>query len=469
MSLIGKLQNIIDDAKLEYQNMQAGSFVPILQSGTGLDNLLVKGDNLRLMKHMLESGYKGKINLIYIDPPFFSKANYDAGIKIQSDVVKNIPLIKLYAYQDTWQNGMEDYLRMLCISFYMMRDLLSADGSLWVHLDWHGVHYVKIFLDEIFGEKNFVNEVIWAYKSGGTSTRYFSRKHDSLLFYSKTKKYYFNPQEEKSYNRKFKPYRFQGVKEYKDDIGWYTMVNMKDVWQLDMVGRTSAERTGYATQKPEALLERIIASCSKEGDFCADFFGGSGTLASVCHKMGRRWISCDLGDLAFSSATKRLIQAGAYFIALEQIAEPFIEQTKDCELGITEELSLIQQVKAKSKNNIKVDVKLNDLDLSDKKMLNIKLVSYTPNIKALRLDKSAEDAVNKVIKEDSLSLIDYWSVDFNFDGEIHRPENIFLTGDSKIYECDKLGSVFGNISLHIVDVFGQNTFVEVAKNISKNA
>ena len=160
---------------------------------------------------------------------------------------------------------------MLCIRFYMMRDLLADEGCLWVHLDWHIVHYVKVLLDEIFGQKNFINEIIWNYKSGGSSKRHYARKHDTLLFYAKSPKYYFEAQKEKSYNRGYKPYRFKGVREYRDETGWYTMVNMKDVWQIDMVGRTSAERTGYATQKPEALLTRILESCTREGDIVCDF------------------------------------------------------------------------------------------------------------------------------------------------------------------------------------------------------
>ena len=126
----------------------------------------------------------------------------------------------------------------------MMRDLLSDTGCLWVHLDWHAVHYVKVILDQIFGEKNFINEIIWTYKSGGANKRNFARKHDTLLFYSKTDNYIFNPQTEKSYNRGLRPYRFKGVEEYEDETGWYTIVNMKDVWSIDMVGRTSSERTG---------------------------------------------------------------------------------------------------------------------------------------------------------------------------------------------------------------------------------
>jgi len=444
MSLIGKLQNIIDEARSLYTEAQrsdlgAPKFEPVLQMPGATDNLLVKGDNLSFMRHMMDSGYGGKVNLIYVDPPFFSKANYDASITINSDKVKDIPKIKLYAYHDTWENGMEDYLRMLCIRFLMMRDLLADDGSLWVHLDWHGVHYVKIMLDEIFGQKNFVNEVIWNYKSGGTSKRHFSRKHDTLLFYSKTNRYYFKPQTEKSYNRELKPYRFQGVKEYKDDVGWHTMVNMKDVWQIDMVGRTSAERTGYATQKPEALLERIIESCSKAGDLCVDFFGGSGTLANVCHKLGRKWISCDAGSPAFAGTMKRLRRTGAGFAAVKQVTDSDDDAVN---------------------SGVQVEFSMMPMGASGENQLNVKLVSYHVDVKKIALDESAEKAVKNVLKSDSLSLIDYWSVDFDFDGKTHRPERTFFSGKSKIYECEQTGRFFGRISVYIMDVFGNTTIWE---------
>ena len=208
---------------------------------------------------------------------------------------------------------------MLCARLFMMRDLLTEDGSIWVHLDWHVVHYVKILMDAIFGEKNFINEIVWLYKSGGTSKNHFSRKHDTLLFYGKNPKPALSIPLEKSYNREYKPYRFKGVKEYKDDLGWYTMVNMKDVWQIDMVGRTSGERTGYATQKPEALIRRILESCTSEGDLCADFFCGAGTLAATAHKMNRRWIACDMGSLAVTATEKRLAkEQGAFSLIVEK-------------------------------------------------------------------------------------------------------------------------------------------------------
>jgi hypothetical protein len=332
---------------------------------------------------------------------------------------------------------MEEYLKMLCARFYMMRDLLADDGCFWIHLDWHVVHYAKIILDEVFGEKNLINEVIWNYKSGGTSKRHFAKKHDTLLFYAKTGKYYFKPQSEKSYNREFKPYRFKGVKEYRDELGWYTMVNMKDVWQIDMVGRTSAERTGYATQKPEALIGRIIESCSREGDLCADFFGGSGTLANVCHKMNRKWISCDLGNLAFTEAGKRLMKSGADFTALEQTD------------GTVE----------RAHNSAEVRFSVGPMDISDKKVLRIHLVSYKIDVAKLALDAASEKAVKSIIKADPLCLIDYWSLDFNYDGKTHKPEVFFLPGKDKKYECEKIGSSFGAVSVHIADVFGNNTFI----------
>ena len=271
MSLINILPSIVNESKESAHVIKSGNYIAAEQIGLG-QNILVQGDNLPFMQFLLEQkNLQGKINLIYIDPPFFSKANYGSEIKLYSEKIKSIPVIKQKAYHDIWNNGMEEYLRMLYTRFLLIKELLTEDGCLWVHLDWHSVHYVKVLLDDIFGEKNFINEIIWNYKSGGVSKRRFARKHDTLLFYAKSSKYYFKAQKEISYNRDYKPYRFKGVAEYKDELGWYTMVNMKDVWQINMVGRTSAERTGYATQKPEKLIERILESCTREGDLCADF------------------------------------------------------------------------------------------------------------------------------------------------------------------------------------------------------
>ena len=303
MSLIRNFQNILDYAEREYLNKEHSPFL-MVDGFCDEMNQFVFGDNLDYMKYLINEGdMKGKIQQIYIDPPFYSKSNYEAWVKDPKD--ENVK-IKKKAYEDIWKEGMEEYLKMLAIRFMLMRDLLTDEGTIWVHLDWHGSHYVKVLLDEIFGEKNFINEIVWTYKSGGSSKTHFARKHDTILVYSKSPKYYINIPKEKSYNRGFKPYRFKGVEEFQDERGWYTMVNMKDVWSIDMVGRTSKERTGYATQKPEALLERIILAGSREKDIVADFFCGSATTASVAQKLGRRFIISDNSQVAIESATERL-------------------------------------------------------------------------------------------------------------------------------------------------------------------
>ena len=305
MTLINEFPKILEENKKVFEDIKTIDFdvkQEINCQENVEPNVLALGDNIQFMRYLLlEKNFAGKIKMIYIDPPFFSKANYDAVLHLTTKDGSKLPAVKHFAYEDIWQKDMTGYLTMLCQRLLLMKELLAENGTIWVHLDWHVVHYVKIFLDEIFGQDNFVNEIIWHYKSGGSGKRHFAKKHDTILVYSKSKKYYFATPKEKSYNRGFKPYRFKGVKEYRDEMGWYTMVIMKDVWQVDMVGRTSSERTGYATQKPEALIQRVVESATEEGDICADFFCGSGTLGAVCEKSGRRWICCDQSRLAVTA------------------------------------------------------------------------------------------------------------------------------------------------------------------------
>jgi adenine specific DNA methylase Mod len=405
--------------------------------GKAPENLLVYGENLSFMKYLAGSkDLAGGINLIYVDPPFYSGSNYQASIKIESPLLSDIPAIKPLVYDDRWEHGIEDYLTMLCARLYMMRDLLTEDGSIWVHLDWHVVHYVKILMDEIFGEKNFINEIIWQYKSGGTSKNHFSRKHDTLLFYGKNPKPALAIPLEKSYNREYKPYRFKGVKEYKDDLGWYTMVNMKDVWQIDMVGRTSGERTGYATQKPEALIQRILESCTKEGDLCADFFCGAGTLAATAQKMNRRWIACDMGPLAVAATEKRLTKDQGSF-----------------------ELLVQKGLLTKGSGMLSIRGEFPETPFTDKKIIRFTLEDYRLHVDELPLENGSRDAVSAILEADPLQLIDYWSVDFDYDGQNHRPTMSFVKGKDRIETvCEKMHSRFGQVSLRICDVFGNSYF-----------
>ena len=396
------------------------------------ENLLLHGDNKAAMKALLEQGYGGKIQMIYIDPPFFSKADYDAVVKAGDTQIRHL------AYEDKWSKGMSQYLKMLASRLYLMKDLLADDGLIWLHLDWHVVHYAKVLMDEIFGEKHFVNEIIWQYKSGGSSKKHFSRKHDTILVYSKSGKYQFNPLQEKSYNRQYKPYRFKGVKEYKDDLGWYTMVNMKDVWSIDMVGRTSAERTGYATQKPEALIQRMIESCTKEGDICADFFCGSGTLPAVAGRMGRHFIGCDEGSLAIENTISRLAK---------------------------EDLSFrVYDLKKKGRPQVEVDLEIIDeeIPMSEKRLLKVGLKDFRIKEAVLAGDEELRAAVEPILSEDPLQMVSGWSIDFDCDDDVHRPDVIFVRNKGKM--DDTYETIIGQrrpMNIKVVDIFGHVVFEKV--------
>lgn len=357
-------------------------------------NQFYQGDNLITIKKLLSEGYDGEIDLIYIDPPFLTKAKYKGRVVVNNGEDKHV--LKNFAYDDTWKDGLFEYLEMLYIRLYLMKKLLSDKGSICVHLDYRTVHYVKILMDYIFGEEHFLNEIIWSYKSGGVSKKHYSRKHDTILVYTKGKDYIFNPQLEKSYNRGFKPYGFKGVKEFEDDLGWYTLVNLRDVWQINMVGRTSKERVGYDTQKPEKLLERIILTSSNEDSIVADFFAGSGTTGIVAEKLNRRWIMGDKGDLSGVIINKRLI---------ENKALPFYSYKDYSQLKNGGKLSM---------KNIKIMKNKEGIN-----QLNIELDRYRLNVNEMDIRKKDKDKILNILQKNSLSLIDLIGIDIDYDG--HTP------------------------------------------------
>ena len=314
MTVIEQILEGIKNGRALYEQVQ-GSFVS--EAGHGVCppvqvSELHLGDNLGYMKDLLKRGYAGCFRLIYIDPPFFTRSSFNASLNVRDSAGSSHKVHHL-AYDDKFDRDLAYYIENMTVRLLLMRELLADDGLMWVHLDWHSAHYIKLVLDELMGEKNFVNEIIWCYKSGGSGKKHFARKHDTILVYSKTGSYYIDVPKEKSYNRDRKPYRFRGVSEYKDENGWYTMVNMKDVWNIDMVGRTSAERTGYATQKPLELMKRIIEASTEEGDLAGDFFCGSGSLMEAACLTGRAWAGCDSEELAAAMARRRLAKTGAEF------------------------------------------------------------------------------------------------------------------------------------------------------------
>jgi DNA modification methylase len=280
----------------------------------GWTNKLIWGDN-KLILSSLKNGplreeieRQGGIKLIYIDPPFDIGADFSMDIEVGDNTFTKKPnILEEIAYRDTWGRGTDSFIAMIYERLILMKDLLAIDGSIYVHCDWRVNSFMRAALDEIFGSDRLLNHVIWSYSSGGASPNFFGRKHDDILLFTKSKSYIFNSTKEKSYNRGFKPYRFKGVEEFQDETGWYTLVYSRDVWKIDMVGRTSGERVDYPTQKPEALLDKIIRASSNEGDLVADFFSGSGTTAVVAEKLGRKWIASDLGKFSVHTTRKRMI------------------------------------------------------------------------------------------------------------------------------------------------------------------
>ena len=287
---------------------------------------LYHGDNLKFLRAMNSES----VDLIATDPPFNKGRDFHAtpdslaaGAKFQDrwswerdvheewtdQITDDHPRLMeaiesaRYAHSD----GMGAYMCFMAVRLIEMRRVLKLTGSLYLHCDPTASHYLKAVMDAIFEWKQFQNEIIWCYKSGGASPkRHFSRKHDIILWYSKSKSYAFNPQTEKSYNRGFKPYRFSGVAEFQDEIGWHTIVGMKDYWEVDMVGRTSKERVGYPTQKPVALYERIILACSNAGDVVLDPFAGCATTLVAAEKLQRQWAGMDIWEGAHRVVVDRL-------------------------------------------------------------------------------------------------------------------------------------------------------------------
>lgn len=310
-----------------------------MKTSQDFQNRLIYGDNLLAIQALLAGdantpSMRGKIDLIYIDPPYDSKADYRTKIHLMSTDLEQRPtVIEQFAYSDTWKDGTISYLRMIITRLYLMRELLSEKGSIYVHIDWHVGHYVKIIMDQIFGKDNFVNEIVWCYESGGIPQRAFAKKHDTLFFYSKSNEYFFDKNAgsiprnvcsacgttlEKWNNLKkhvdengriYRTIKSAGkIYKYYDD----EPVLAPDYWLgINHIQQKAPERTGFLTQKPEALLERIISTSCPEGGIVADFFAGSGTTGSVAEKLGRKWIMSELGKPACMIMRKRLIDNNA--------------------------------------------------------------------------------------------------------------------------------------------------------------
>ena len=310
----------------------------------GWTNKLIWGDNKLILSSRVNGPLRkqieeaGGLKLVYIDPPFDVGYDFDMDVEVgTSSVSKKASVVEMKAYRDTWGRGKDSFIQMLYERLNMMHSLLAEDGCIYVHCDWRVNSLVRMIMDEIFGPDNFLNEVIWGYRIQGVGKKFWARKHDTLYFYRKSDAFVFKPQKEDViYEKPFIDTKKResrigelsakrleeaintlrdrkslnpALKEYLFDQ-YYNDVYVRDVWDSDSTKPLisgSSEYLQYPTQKPLGLLERIIESCSDEGDLVADFFCGSGTTMEVAEKLGRKWIGVDVGRFAVHTSRKRLI------------------------------------------------------------------------------------------------------------------------------------------------------------------
>ena len=265
-----------------------------------IKNKLICGDNLNeLAKFPLNS-----IDLIYLDPPFFSHKQYEVVWGDEAEV---------RSFEDRWEGGVERYIDWMIERVRLMYDVLKPTGSLYLHCDWHANAHLRIMLDKIFGEINFRNEIIWCYRGAGYPKKDFGRRHDTIYRYSKTSTYTFNLNDIREEYAKATQERFKhyiGNIRKGRDFGTQSLHPLgkqpDDWWQIQPIAPSAKERLGYPTQKPESLLERIIRASSNRGDIVLDPFCGCGTATVVAHKLGRQWIGIDISPTAIKVIEQRL-------------------------------------------------------------------------------------------------------------------------------------------------------------------
>ena len=558
-------------------------------------NRLILGDNLYILRALLKD-IRGKIKLIYIDPPFATEENFSYKVQIKGKLSekgkeqREEKEVMESAYKDKWGGKRSSFLSMLRERLRIIRDLLSDDGSIYIHIDYHSSHYVKVLMDEIFGPENFQREITWntqALNVAGfkVQARNWIRASDILLFYTKSDKFTFNKQfipRDKAFIKKhYKQedegglYRItrRGNKVYLgEDPGDPVTTVWNDILSFNYVAPANLEGEGYPTQKPEALLARIIEASSNEGDLIADFFCGSGTTAIVAEKLGRCWICCDLSRYGIHIAKKRVLDIvelkGYKMKDYMSPFRPFMLQTlKDYQiaklsyenlydnqdylkylsemLGMTREESFppffyvkdnsivylnppdinltkehLQEIIANSRKisgfssldiliwNISDDVykiveelmKQESMEIRIKKLPddlvhNLTSETYRPKlydiyackiglkvsdenkkvlIKLLNIEIEHNDFVSDKIKQkakDYSDYIDYWAIDYNYNGEEFRPDwysfktrkrrSLELTST---HEYEVLGK--HTILIEVVDIFG-NEYVRKSSVTAK--
>jgi len=342
------------------------------ESTSGEINKLILGENAQVMLSLLPE-LRGKVNLIYIDPPFAT------GAKFHLDAEGGGKGESVAAYSDSWNGSIESYLQMIYERLRLMREFLADDGNIFVHLDYRVAHYVKVMMDEVFGRGAFVNEIVWHFNSGARGKYGFGKRHHLIFRYARGEgcKPYFDDRARGRYLRVRVPYspniNIPRCKEhYYDPEGKVR----DDVWRIAIPAQNDKkERTGFATQKPLRLLDLIVASCCPEGGLVADFFCGSGTTLVAAEKLGRRWLGVDSSFIAVHIARKRLLEL------------------RDCRPF---EIQRGSPVRYRGGDDVAIGLNIDGAKLT------------------LALEPKGASG------EDGLRNVDYWAVDFDHDGSVFR-------------------------------------------------
>jgi DNA modification methylase len=374
------------------------------------------------MTAMLETRAE-TVDLIYADPPFLTGKAYAARIGRGEDSRKPESWRTTRGYRDTWRDGAE-YLDMLYPRLQAMHQLLKPTGSLYLHLDWHASAYARVILDEIFGPDRLLNEIVWVYHGPSPIRSAFNRKHDTILLYSKSAEYTFNVDDVRV------PYSDSTIKTFNSSqkAGFGKQPDLdrgkvpEDWWYFPVVARLHSERTGYPTQKPEALLERMLLASSNPGDLVADFFCGAGTFMSVAARHGRRWLGCDHIPLAVHTCYRRLLledPATAFTLWADSSSPPSHELNLECQL-----------------------------------------VDGEPEVVELRGAKSLQ---GKALKFPNDLIL--WEVDFSYDGDVfhsqHQLARDWRSGDLPLRIT--LPVDHGKLAVRAIDVHGRSGLYTLPK------
>ncbi len=382
--------------------------------GTAVENRLIFGDNLAAISALLPE-YEGRVHLIYADPPFFTNRRFTARVGRGEDSRRPEEWQLSEGYTDHWTN-IDAYLDMLYPRLALMHRLLAPSGTLYLHLDWHANHYARLLLDEIFGADRLLNEIIWTYHGPSPIRTAFNRKHDTILAYTKSNKYTFNVDAIRQ------PYNPNTVRTFQSSpkAGFGKVPDLKrgkvpeDWWYFPVVARLHNERTGYPTQKPEALLERIILASSNPGEIVADFFCGSGTTPLVAARLGRKFIASDAQWRAIQTTRNRLVSLPGTATAIQRESHSRIPEGK---LHLDEPLSILSEC----------------------------------GVSTIQLDESSSEG------------IDYWEIDPAWDGEIFHSaiQAARPLRKGKIPTVLKLPDGDGKICVRLTKINGESAIVNI--------